>query len=86
MTTVFASHPLVAALRGIGLPHGEYVVFGSAPLLAAGLRERIADPPPKSSSAPWSRPSPANPCPGPATRPDPDAPVLAHHDPPSTPT
>jgi hypothetical protein len=37
------AHPLLAALRGLGLPAADYVICGSGPLLAHGMRERIGD-------------------------------------------
>jgi hypothetical protein len=41
--TALATHPLIRALRALDLPREHYVVFGSGPLLAAGLRDRIGD-------------------------------------------
>ncbi|MFC3982480.1 hypothetical protein [Streptosporangium jomthongense] len=34
---------LFATLTGLGLPHGSYVICGSAALYVRGLRERITD-------------------------------------------
>lgn len=41
--TALTAHPLIRALRGLDLPSEHYVVFGSGPLLAAGLRDHISD-------------------------------------------
>ncbi|MFY1689070.1 hypothetical protein [Plantactinospora sp. WMMB782] len=37
------AHPLVRMLRALDLPADDYVVFGSGPLLAHGLRTNIGD-------------------------------------------
>ncbi|MEJ3745188.1 hypothetical protein WEI85_18060 [Actinomycetes bacterium KLBMP 9797] len=36
-------HPLIRALRALDMPAEHYVVFGSGPLLAHGLRPTIGD-------------------------------------------
>jgi hypothetical protein len=36
-------HPLIERLLSLGLPLGDYVVSGSGPLLAYGLREDLGD-------------------------------------------
>ncbi|WP_326564586.1 hypothetical protein [Micromonospora peucetia] len=36
-------HPLIRMLRTLDLPTGDYVVFGSGPLLAHGLRTHLGD-------------------------------------------
>jgi hypothetical protein len=36
-------HPLIRALRALDLPAEHFVVFGSGPLLAHGLRHTIGD-------------------------------------------
>jgi hypothetical protein len=36
-------HPLIARLRSLRLDNDDMVLFGSAPLLAHGLRDRISD-------------------------------------------
>lgn len=36
-------HPLIAALRRLRFDPEDFVIFGSAPLLAHGLRHRISD-------------------------------------------
>lgn len=41
--TALTTHPLIRALRALDLPPEHYVVFGSGPLLAAGLRRHIGD-------------------------------------------
>lgn len=37
------AHPLIRLLRALELPASDYVVFGSGPLLAHGLRADIGD-------------------------------------------
>ncbi|MEW2379299.1 hypothetical protein AB0883_24810 [Micromonospora sp. NPDC047812] len=36
-------HPLIRMLRALDLPTDDYVVFGSGPLLAHGLRTQLGD-------------------------------------------
>lgn len=36
-------HPLIRMLRALDLPADDYVVFGSGPLLAHGLRTQLGD-------------------------------------------
>ena len=38
-----SSHPLLQYTKSIGLPAGDYVIFGSAPMLLHGLRDEISD-------------------------------------------
>lgn len=38
-----SSHPLIETLRSLQLPPSDYVVAGSGPLLAHGLRQEIRD-------------------------------------------
>ncbi|HWO63327.1 MAG TPA: hypothetical protein VNO31_25160 [Umezawaea sp.] len=42
-TADLLSHPLIARLVALGLDPGDFVLFGSAPLLAHGLRAEIRD-------------------------------------------
>lgn len=37
------THPLIRMLRALDLPTSDYVVFGSGPLLAHGLRATLGD-------------------------------------------
>lgn len=41
--TALTAHPLIRALTGLRLPTTDYVVFGSGPLLAHGLRTQLGD-------------------------------------------
>ncbi|SCG14589.1 hypothetical protein GA0070610_0796 [Micromonospora echinofusca] len=41
--TSLDTHPLMRMMRALDLPATEYVVFGSGPLLAHGLRRDIGD-------------------------------------------
>lgn len=41
--TRLAAHPLIRALSGLDLPADDYVVFGSGPMLAHGLRTQLGD-------------------------------------------
>lgn len=43
MSTIRDRHPLIRMLRALSLPADDYVVFGSGPLLAHGLRTDIGD-------------------------------------------
>lgn len=36
-------HPLIRMLRALDLPYDDFVVFGSGPLLAHGLRTTLGD-------------------------------------------
>ncbi|MFD7235087.1 hypothetical protein ACFWAT_07230 [Streptomyces syringium] len=38
-----SKHPLVEKLRSLQFPHTDYVVAGSGPMLAHGLRENVRD-------------------------------------------
>lgn len=43
MTTALRENHLIQCLRAFGLDPDDFVVFGSAPLLAHGLREEVSD-------------------------------------------
>ena len=36
-------HPLILRLRGLGLPHGDWALFGSGPLLIRGWVDQVGD-------------------------------------------
>ncbi|MEU5949630.1 hypothetical protein ABZ793_29300 [Micromonospora sp. NPDC047465] len=48
-------HPLIRMLRALDLPTSEYVVFGSGPLLAHGLRTQLGDLDIVARGAAWHR-------------------------------
>lgn len=48
-------HPLIRMLRALDLPIDDYVVFGSGPLLAHGLRTRLGDLDIVARGAAWQR-------------------------------
>jgi hypothetical protein len=41
--SAITGHPLIRALTGLNLPTDDYVVFGSGPMLAHGLRTQLGD-------------------------------------------
>lgn len=48
-------HPLIRMLRALDLPADDYVVFGSGPLLAHGLRTELGDLDIVARGAAWQR-------------------------------
>lgn len=48
-------HPLIRMLRALDLPADDYVVFGSGPLLAHGLRIQLGDLDVVARRAAWQR-------------------------------
>ncbi|MFB6398038.1 hypothetical protein [Polymorphospora lycopeni] len=54
MSTI-GRHPLIRMLRALHLPATDYVVFGSGPLLAHGLRTQLGDLDVVARGAAWDR-------------------------------
>ena len=48
-------HPLIRRLLGLGLPHGDWALFGSGPLLVRGWIDEVGDLDVISRGAAWER-------------------------------